>query len=80
MRSSFHIWHGCSLWQGLSNGTINVERVTLTVTFALLLKNFNIDHNFFILKDRPFIFGILKDRAFIFGICVPYDKAFPIVP
>ena len=69
MRSSFHIWHVCSLWQGLSNGTINVECATLTVTFDLIFKNFNIDYNFFILKDRPFIFGI----------CVPYDKAFPIV-
>ena len=32
----------CSLWQSLSNGTINFERVTLTVTFDLLFKNFNI--------------------------------------
>ena len=32
----------CSLWQGLSIGTIDFERVTLTVTFDLLLKNLNI--------------------------------------
>ena len=32
----------CSLWQGLSNGTINFEHVTLTVTFDLLFKHFNI--------------------------------------
>ena len=35
------------------------------VTFDLLLKNFIIRHNFF----------ILRDRAFIFGMCLPYDKA-----
>ena len=50
--------------------TLNFEHVTLTVTFGLLLKNFNIGHNFF----------ILWDKAFIFGMCVPYDKAFPMVP
>ena len=56
MRWSFHICHVCSLWQGLSNGTINFNRVTLHVTFDLLLKkkNFNIGHNFFILRDRAF--------------------------
>ena len=34
----------CSLWQGFSNGTINILRVilTLTMTFDLLFKNFNI--------------------------------------
>ena len=42
----------------------------MTVTFDLLLKNFNIGHKFF----------ILGDRAFIFGICVSYDKTFPTVP
>ena len=35
-------------------------------------KNFNIGHNFFILRDTS--------RAFIFGMCVPYDKTFPAVP
>ena len=60
----------CTLWQDLSNGTINFEHVTLTVTFDLLLKNFNIGHNLF----------ILWDKAFIFGMCVPCDKAFPMVP
>ena len=49
---------------------VNFELVTFTVTFDLLLKNFNIDHNFF----------ILKDRALIFGMCDPYDKTFPTVP
>ena len=33
-------------------------------------KNFNIGHNFF----------IAKDRAFLFGMCVPYDKTFPTEP
>ena len=59
-----------TLWQDLSDGTINFEHVTLTVTFDLLLKNFNIGHNFF----------IIWDKAFIFGMCVPYDKAFEMVP
>ena len=45
------------------DSTINFEHVT----FDLLLKNLNIVHIFF----------ILRDRAFIFGMLVPYDKAFP---
>ena len=61
--------HVCSLWQGLSNGTI-IEHVTLTVTFLPTLKNFNIGHNFF----------ILWDKAFIFGMSVRYDEAFSNVP
>ena len=40
------------------------------MTFDLLLKNFNIGHNFF----------ILWDRALIFGMCVLHDKTFPVVP
>ena len=47
----------------------NFERVTLTVTFDLLLIFFIISDNFF----------ILRDKAFIFGQCVPYDKAFSMV-
>ena len=50
----------CSLWQGLSDGIINFERVTLTVTFDLLFKNFNIApanlHN-----ARPDFVSILVD-------------------
>ena len=65
-----HIWHVCSLWHGFYDGTINFEHVTLTVTFDLLLKNFNISHNFFILRDTPAIFGM----------CVPYDKVPLVVP
>ena len=52
-----------------SDSTMNFEHVTLTVTFDLLLKIFNIGHNFF----------ILRYRTFIFGMCVPCDKAFPTV-
>ena len=59
----------CSLWQGFSN-TINFEHVIFPVTFGLLLKNFNICHNCF----------ILLDQAFVFGMSVPYDEAFPMVP
>ena len=40
------------------------------VTFDLLLHNLNIGHNFI----------VLRDRALIFNMCVPYDKAFPMVP
>ena len=40
------------------------------MTFDLLLKNFNICHNFF----------ILSDKAFIFGMSGPCDEAFAIVP
>ena len=49
---------------------INFDNVTFTGTIDLLLKNFKIGHNFF----------ILWDQAIIFGKCVPYDKAFPMVP
>ena len=49
---------------------MNFGRVTLSVTFDLLLKNFNIGHNLF----------TLRDRSFIFGMCDPYDKTFPTVP
>ena len=49
---------------------INFELVTLTVTFDLLMKNFNIGHNFF----------IVRDMAFVFGMYVPYDKAFSMLP
>ena len=36
----------------------------------LILKNFNIGRNSF----------MLRGRAFIFGMVVPCDKAFPTVP
>ena len=45
------------------------QKVKSHVTFDLLLKNFQIGHNFF----------ILRDRAFIFGMCVHYDNTFPAV-
>ena len=48
---------------------MNFEHVTLNVNFDLLLKNFNIGHNF--------IFG---DREFIFGMCILYGKAFLTTP
>ena len=40
------------------------------MTFDLLLKNFNIGHNF----------CILRDGAFIFGMCSHYDTTIPMVP
>ena len=35
-----------SLWQNLSNGTINFEHMTLAFTFDLILKNYTITNNF----------------------------------
>ena len=54
MRQSLYIWHVCSLCPHLSNGTRNFQRVTFTMTFYLLFKNFNIGHNFFVLRDKAF--------------------------
>ena len=50
-------------------GTIHFAHVTLTEIFDQLFKNFYIGHTLF----------LLRGRAFIFGICVPYDKAFPMI-
>ena len=44
--------------------------VTLILNFDLLIKNFNLGHNF--LKRRG--------RVFIFHICISYDKTFHHVP
>ena len=44
--------------------------MTLTVTFDLRLKNFNIPHNFLIVRDRTIIFGMNYDHD---------DKTFPMV-
>ena len=52
---SFQIAHLCSLWQDLLRGTITFDLMTLTLKFALLLKNFNLGHNFLIRKDGAFI-------------------------
>ena len=49
---------------------MDFERVTLTVTFDLLLNIHDIGHNF----------PTVRDWAFIFGICVPYVHTFPMVP
>ena len=40
------------------------------LTFDLHFTNFNLDHNFW----------TVRDRAFIFHMCTPYDKTFPSVP
>ena len=57
-----------SLWQDLSHGTVIFYFVTLTL--KLLLKNFNLGHNFL----------IRSDRAFILHMCIPCDKTFHLVP
>ena len=54
----------------MTSGMINFQHVIVNETFDLLLKNFNISHNSF----------VLRGRALIFCIRVPYDKAFPMVP
>ena len=66
-----HIWHVCSLWQGLSDSSILFQHVTLTVTYNLLLKNFNIGGHSSL---------VVRGRAFICGIHAAYDKTSLIVP
>ena len=58
----------------LSDGTIDFEHVTLTVTFDLHLENF-VCHTFGLLIT----FFTFRGGAFIFGMCVPYDNTFPMV-
>ena len=57
--------HLYSLWKD-----IIFDLMTLTLKFDLLLKNFNLDHNFL----------ITSDRAFILHMCITYDKTFHMVP
>ena len=38
----FHIWHVCSLWQDLSDGTMRFDHVTLTMTFDLHFGNLSL--------------------------------------
>ena len=52
--------------------TIIFDLVTLTLKFDLLLKNFNLGHNFQTRRDRAFILHMCT--------CIPYDKAFHMVP
>ena len=54
----------------IPDGTINFDRVTLTVTFELHCENFNFAHYFLTISM------IYRHRAFIFDMCVPYDKTF----
>ena len=61
-----------SLWQNLSIDTKIIDLVTLTFEFDLLLKNFNIGNNFWMVSDRAFIFHIY--------IYIPCDKTFPLIP
>ena len=46
-----------SLWQDVLHGTIIFYLVTLTMKFDLLLKNFNLGHNFLTRSDRVFYFA-----------------------
>ena len=56
-RYGFHIWHVCSLCQYLSDGIINFDHVTLTVTFDLHLENFNSAHISLNIRLTTFILG-----------------------
>ena len=49
--------------------TIIFDLVTLTLKFDLLLKNFNLGHNFL----------TRSDGAFILHMCIPCDKTFLLV-
>ena len=50
--------------------TVIFDLVTLTLKFDLLLKNFNLSHNFLIRRDRDFILQM----------CISFDKTFHMVP
>ena len=59
-----------SLWQDLSVHNKNVDLVTLTLTFDLLLKKIKHNHNFL----------IKSDWALILYICIPCDKTSLMIP
>ena len=59
-----------SLWQDLSVHTKNFDLVTLTLTFDLLLKKLNLDHNFW----------TKSDWALILHISIPCDKTSLMIP
>ena len=58
----------CILYDDLSDGSINFDHVTLTVTF---------DSHYNIYSAHNFL--TTRNRALIFGMCIPYDKNFPAV-
>ena len=62
-RLSYFKWY--SLWQDLSHHTIIFYLVNLT-----LIKNFNLGHNWW----------TVRDQAFIFHMCISCDKTFHIIP
>ena len=62
--------HVYSLWQEFSMSTKIFDLVTLTLKFDLLLKNFNLGHNFLARRGRDFILHMY----------IPCDQTFPWVP
>ena len=54
-RQGFYISHAYSLWQYLSCHSIIFDLVTLTLRFDLLVKNFNLGHNLWTMRDRALI-------------------------
>ena len=61
-----------SLWQDLSVDTTIFDFVTLTLTFYLLLKKLNFGQNFWIKRDRAFIFHN--------HMCISCGKTFLSIP
>ena len=62
-----------SLWQDLSLDTIIFDLVTLTLKFDLLLKNFNLGHNFLIRSGRSFILHVYSLRQDLSNCNVIFD-------
>jgi hypothetical protein len=58
------------VWQDLLMGTTIFDLVTLTLMFDLLIKNFNLVYNFW----------MVCTRALIYDMSVPYCKTIPWVP
>ena len=52
-----------SLWQDLSCGTIVFVLVTLTLKFDLLLKNFNLGHNFLTRRDIAHVYSLWQELS-----------------
>ena len=81
----FHIAHAYSLWEDLSHGTVIFDLVTLTLKFDLLLKNFNLGHNFLTTSDRAFImhksYDFLVTRPFTWNCKFwPHDLDLEVWP
>ena len=68
----FHISHVYFVRQYLSTEAKILDHVTLTLTFDLLFKNFNLGHNFWTVRARPFILHMYIHS----GKTFPFDTKF----